>query len=153
MKQSFNEIGRPCRAPTTDPVRSRCSSRDFALAIASSNRISVRQFVCHKPIGTSVLPLPIGRPGECSTSCCATAAALQNASVTSKDVHIFSLIFRSKSSDCDSIISVSSWEKCFDVLGIDVTSWGSFESSSSESKYELGMDLSRRFLAIAPISL
>jgi hypothetical protein len=58
---TFRLIGSPCKGPITLPSLLKNSSHSLALAIASSNIISVKQL----------------------THCCATAALLQNAVTTS----------------------------------------------------------------------
>ena len=64
LKVSFMLTGRPCRGPHGFPCLMRYSSSCFALAIAESNNGSVMQFV----------------------SCCAMAARLQKAVVTSTEL-------------------------------------------------------------------
>lgn len=46
MKQSFKDMGRPCRGPTVLPTEARCSSSCLARARAGVNMTSVKQFVC-----------------------------------------------------------------------------------------------------------
>ena len=40
---SFKEIGTPCSGPTTFPVLANVSSKAFAAAIASGNKVAVKQ--------------------------------------------------------------------------------------------------------------
>lgn len=75
---SFNEIGSPCKGPTTLPVAFRCSSSSVARANARSTKISVKQFTYTAP--RVVRPDKRVHERSCNlsplTSWCATIARL-----------------------------------------------------------------------------
>jgi len=79
--------------------------------------------------------------------------ALQNASVTAKEVHFFSLILSKISSASASMISSSAGVKCPELFGIVVKLRGRLVRADSGSRYFFGIASARRLSAIAAISL
>lgn len=144
LKLSFSEMGKPWSGPTTWPVRLRCSSRAFALFMASSKKTSLRQLVY------TDISYDLSTDLCLHTNCCAAAARLQNARVTVSELHALEASF---SSSCDAVLSVissSSFENHPELFGHVVTSsCDSCGNCCSGIRYSCGMDSARdaRFAA------
>ena len=87
------------------------------------------------------------------TNCWATIAALENALVTSREVHALDLILRRMSSALLSVISSSWLVKCLESLGTVVRFCGSLARTFSGRRYSFGIAASLRLRAISAISL